>query len=106
LSYGKYDNYWGRSGTLDVIINLLNESRREALMKLLNGETLKTVIDKRMSFRELINGAGDDQFYSLLVQSGYLSLEEDLGNDRWMIKIPGQELMNVWKNFILSIMIR
>jgi hypothetical protein len=106
LSYGKYDNYWGRSGTLDVITNLLNESRREALMKLLNGEMLKTVIDKRMSFRELLNGAGDDQFYSLLVQSGYLTLEEDLGNDRWMVKIPGRELMNVWKNFILSIVIR
>jgi hypothetical protein len=106
LNYGKYDNYWGRSGTLDVIIDLLNDSRREALTKLLNGETLKTVIDKRMSFRELLNGAGDDQFYSLLVQSGYLSLEEDLGNDRWMVKIPGRELMNVWKNFILSIMIR
>ncbi|MDR0963621.1 MAG: ATP-binding protein [Clostridium sp.] len=106
LNYGKYDNYWGRSGTLDVIINLLNDTRREALMKLLNGEMLKTVIDKRMSFRELLSGAGDDQFYSLLVQSGYISLEEDLGNDRWMVKIPGRELMNVWKNFILSIVIR
>ena len=53
--------------------------------------------------KRLTCNAGDEEFYSLLVQAGYLALDEKLpGNGLAMLSIPNKELLIVWRNFILK----
>ena len=51
--------------------------------------------------RELGANPDDAVFYSLLAQSGYLSLECVDGGGYGAVKIPNKELAAVWKDFIL-----
>jgi len=99
---GIYKNYWGRSGTISIILNLLNEERENIIIRLLNGETVSAYVNERISLHELAADPGDGLFYSLLVQSGYLAVEDFDVNNGAIIKIPSKELMTVWKEFILT----
>ena len=100
----KYDCFWGKSGTMDMITRLFNDERKLTMTKLLNGErTAPTAVDDRISLKQLAGGATDKVFYSLLVQAGYLVLDEQLP-DRGgaILTIPNKELLIVWKEFILE----
>ena len=96
--------YWGRSGTMDIITELLDDGRRAMLAKLLSGEEVWVSISDRISLQELFGTASDQAFYSLLVQAGYLALchwtegQSSLAR----LSIPNVELMRVWKDFILE----
>jgi hypothetical protein len=106
LSYIKRNNfgcYWGKSGTLGIIKNLMNNEREEILSKLLNGEQIEVSVDERISLKDLIFSGNNKTFFSLLIQSGYLSLDEKLDYVNGMkVSIPNKELMIVWKDFILE----
>ena len=102
LARGEYDCYWGKSGTLEMIINLLNDHRKLTLTKLLNGEQLKIEMDNRISLQQLSSESGDGAFYSLLAQAGYLSIDEKHLQGTALVSIPNRELVIVWKNFIVN----
>jgi len=104
LARGKLECYWGNSGTMCMIADLLNDNRKASLAKLLNGERVEVGISNRISMSHLSNKTGDQAFFSFLVQSGYLALDEDLTNDATtaVVSIPNTELMVVWKRFILE----
>ena len=100
---GRFDCYWGRSGTLDMIVDLLNNDRRQTIEKLLNSEAVEKVVEKRISLKQLLIDNSDEAFYSLLVQAGYLAAEiMDSARDTAILTIPNTELKLVWKKFILS----
>ena len=107
MSYLKKRNFscfWGKSGTMDIITDLLNDSRRAVLAKLLNGEEVLVSIVNRVSLKDLSGSASDQAFYSLLVQAGYLAYcrpAEGLISAAY-VSIPNVELMLVWKEFILA----
>jgi len=102
LSYKEYDFYWGKSGTLDLIVGLLNDERRLTLIKMLNGEHVDIEVDNRISLEQLDSAVGDEAFYSLLVQAGYLAMVNRRTTGLATVYIPNQELMIVWKNFVLA----
>jgi len=102
LLHKNYSCFWGKSGTLDMIINLLNDRRKLTLVKLLNGELVEVAIDNRISLMQMDSQVGDEAFYSLLVQAGYLALVQWKSTGLATVSIPNQELKMVWKNFILS----
>ena len=104
LSHGEYSCYWGKSGTMDMVADLLNDERRATLAKLLNGEQVSVPIVNRISLRDLSGKSSDQGFYSLLVQSGYLALCTAVsGKDSFAsVSIPNIELQIVWKQFILE----
>ena len=102
LTYNRYDCFWGKSGTLDMIIGLLNDQRKLTLAKLLSGEEVEVEADNRISLKQLESQAGDEAFFSLLIQAGYLALNEWQPKGVAKVSIPNRELMIVWKNFILS----
>ena len=97
-----YDCYWGKSGTLDMIIHLLNDQRRLTLAKLLGGNPVQVQVDNRISLQQLDSQKGDEAFFSLLIQAGYLALNDRQPSGTSTVTIPNKELMIVWKNFILS----
>jgi len=104
LSSLEYECYWGRSGTMDMVAGLLDDSRRATLARLLNGEHVNVPIANRISLRDLSQHSNDQSFYSLLVQAGYLALCTAIsGTDSFAsVSIPNIELQIVWKQFILE----
>ena len=101
LSRGKYDCYWGRSGTMDMIIDMLNEKRKLVLTALLDQQPHEVPMEKYISIKRLLGTSDDKAFYSLLVQAGYLSLIEWRGTSA-IVSIPNKELKYVWRNFIID----
>ena len=104
ISRGEYGCYWGKSGTMDMIRDLLNNDRMETLSKLLNGENVSVSIDDRISLHHFSAQTGEQSFYSFLVQAGYLALVDvyKCTDTTAIVAIPNTELMVVWKNFILK----
>ena len=105
---GKTGNYWGKSGNLDRIVSMLTPQRRRAIVLLLEeGASLEVDITARMSPDRLLAskedklGKTDPDFYSFLVQAGYLALS-DYENDSGTITVPNRELRMVWQKFILN----
>ena len=104
MSYLREDDYrcyWGKSGAMDMIADLLNDSRRALLANLLNGEEVLVSIVDRVSIKDLSGNSSDQAYYSLLVQSGYLAYcrpAEGLTSSAY-VSIPNVELMLVWKDF-------
>ena len=85
-----------------MITNLLTDERKLILTRLLNREKVEVGIDDRISLKQLSN-SDDKAFYSLLVQGGYLSVEEYQENkDIALVSIPNHELLTVWRNFIFG----
>ena len=101
---GKMDCYWGKSGTMDMIVHMLNDSRKSTLARLLNGERVEVEMNDRVSLRQISHDSGDQAFYSMLVQAGYLALEEAVlsRSATATVTIPNIELMIVWKRFIFD----
>lgn len=103
LNQKSYECFWGKSGTLEIITSLINDEQKLVMTELLNGEKVKISISSRFSLKQLLGKPGNKAFYSLLVQAGYLAIEEfDPINDTAYASIPNQELMAVWKNFIFE----
>ena len=99
----RFDNYWGRSGTIDVINNLLSESREKQLGEMLNNNSIYTTLEKRVSLKSFNDKITNSVFYSFVAQAGYLAVERYIPEkDQYELRIPNKELMNVWKEFILS----
>ena len=104
IDRGSFECYWGKSGTMDMIINLLNDKRKATLVKLLNGEKVEVTISSRVSLRNLSGKGSDQAFYCLLVQAGYLALDgvAPVQATSAIVSIPNAELMTVWKEFLLE----
>jgi hypothetical protein len=104
LSLGSLSCFWGKSGTMELIANLMNDSRRETLAKLLNGERAEVTAEKRISLQHLTADSNDQAFYSLLIQCGYLAFDGSVPNkiDFVYVTVPNMELKIVWKEFVLS----
>ena len=100
----QYDCYWGKSGTMDVIRNQINEERRWVLAKLLLGERAEVPMENRVSLCRMAEGTSDEAFYSLLVQGGYLALGEKVPDkfSTYYVSLPNTELMHVWREFVLT----
>ena len=96
--------YWGMSGSMNMAADLLSTDREKTLTGLLNGEQAEVPIVDRISLQHLAANTGDEAFYSLLVQCGYLSLDGRVPNKATeaYVSIPNKELREVWQRFILE----
>jgi len=111
LDENKYKCFWAMSGIMDTIAELINENRRKTITRLLNGEKLCIRLEERISLMDLLHNTSDEDFYSLIVQAGYLSVEQAAGETvsetiRAILSIPNIELILAWKNFILKQVLR
>ena len=107
LEWGVLDNFWGMSGSMEMLIDALDSPRTDAITDLLsNGTEIETAIKKRMSPKQLRSAdINDSTFYSFAVQTGYLTYEFDRRDDLddvYRLRIPNKELMRVWRSFILE----
>jgi hypothetical protein len=94
-----YDNFWGKSGTMKMIQEMLTPARRVVLAQLLNEQYVSVPVNSRISLKELKN---DASFYSLLIQAGYLAISEVIDDENVSVSVPNVELNKAWKEFILT----
>ncbi|GAB6393668.1 MAG: AAA family ATPase [Treponematales bacterium] len=104
---GEINNYWGQSGTINLLGNLLTPDRAfqigEAVKEL--GASFTVEVDPRVSLERLFNGDQDKYYYSMAVQAGYLTYEQDSegpGLKRYRLLVPNRELADVWRYYILT----
>ncbi|MDR1558670.1 MAG: ATP-binding protein [Clostridiales bacterium] len=103
LQTGKYGCYWGNSRLLDMIVDMMNDDRKNTLMELLNGGQKEVIADTRISLKKLWRVRDDRSFYSFLIQGGYLAMDSmDSQKGTVKISIPNKELIQVWSDSILS----
>ena len=62
LTYKRYECFWGKSGTLDAIIGMINDERKPVMAKLLNCETVEVEMDSRISLVGLSADKGSKAF--------------------------------------------
>ena len=106
LDSGRLENYWGQSGTMALLGRFLDTQRMEKLVALfVQGNTVTTALEQRLSYQRLLSGTTDDMYYSLAVQAGYLShdLVSQTGTEEtYQVYLHNEELRSVWKEFVLS----
>jgi hypothetical protein len=105
LDDGTLSNYWGKSGAIDSIKSRLTTERLDTLAELVNGfgeVAVPMSVKDRLSAEDLAGYTADDAFYSLLVQTGYLTYDRTDSQGEYSLSLPNRELVSVWREFILS----
>jgi len=106
LKSGQLENYWGQSGTINLLVDFLDRRRMESLVEMFSsGNKVTTPVERRLSYQRLYSGATDAMYYSLAVQAGYLShdaLPQDGSTWLYQVYLHNEELRRVWSEFILS----
>jgi len=113
LYYGKLDNYWAKSGTLDMLIALVNKRRADGILEMIENRKyfIITELQPRLSLKNIASAnLADSQFYSLAIQAGYLTYDieaEQTGIQSaiYRVYMPNLELQSVWREFILEFVV-
>jgi len=111
LSYLKkerFDNYWGQSGSINLLGRLMTPSRAvqigEAAKEL--GASFVSEVDPRVSLEAFFGNRFDEYYYGVAIQAGYLTFESALEGEtlprKYRIRVPNKELLYVWRSYILS----
>lgn len=103
--------YWvntGKSEILEDVLKASDESISEKLLLLLQGDKLVSKIDLNVVYRLLTEDPGN--IFSLLVVAGYLKVDKKTvqndGSYLCEISIPNKEIAAVYKNEILSHLVK
>ena len=93
--------YWVDTSGNDLINNVLkmrNKNIITALERLFNGEGLKQNLSGTSDLSKILS---DDEIWELLLFSGYLTIEEKIDQDNYILRLPNKEVKSLFrKTFI------
>ncbi|QYR61420.1 AAA family ATPase [Fusobacterium polymorphum] len=93
--------YWVDTSGNDLINNVLkmrNKNIITALERLFNGEGLRQNISGTSDLSKILS---DDEIWELLLFSGYLTIEEKINQDNYILRLPNKEVKSLFrKTFI------
>ena len=93
--------YWVDTSGNDLINNVLkmrNKNIITALERLFNGEGLKQNLSGTSDLSKILS---DDEVWELLLFSGYLTVEEKINQDNYILRLPNKEVKSLFrKTFI------
>ena len=93
--------YWVDTSGNDLINNVLkmrNKNIITALERLFNGEGLKQNLSGTSDLSKILS---DDEIWELLLFSGYLTVEEKINQDNYILRLPNKEVKSLFrKTFI------
>ncbi|WP_336017771.1 AAA family ATPase [Fusobacterium polymorphum] len=93
--------YWVDTSGNDLINNVLkirNKNIITALEKLFNGDGLKQNLSGTSDLSKILS---DDEIWELLLFSGYLTVEEKINQDNYILRLPNKEVKSLFrKTFI------
>ncbi|GAB6393615.1 MAG: AAA family ATPase [Treponematales bacterium] len=109
---GEISNYWGQSGAIDLLGNLLTPDRALRIGKAVKelGTSFVSDVDSRVSLDNFFGNKMDEYYYAVAIQAGYLTFENALPEKtlprKYRIRVPNKELLHVWRSYILSKIVR
>ena len=96
--------YWLNTSSNEVIKKLINKPNNGAarleVEKLIDGQTIKKKINEQLTHSEIDDSV--DNIWSLLYMTGYLTLASELDDDLYALKIPNQEVTQIFKQQVLE----
>lgn len=101
----KPGNYWITSTSSDVLkeyICYLKEDIRQQLQDLVDRKTIEVSINDSMNYDDLKLHDPDD-FFSLLVHTGYLTAVGNPSKNNYIVKIPNEEILNCFESNIKKV---
>jgi hypothetical protein len=102
LKNREFETYWGQSGTIDLIKGALNFERIEQITKAITNGGFYELVNDRLTGEDLNGFKREGSFYSLLVQTGYLTHDKTETSEVFELNTPNVELERVWERFILD----
>ena len=102
ISNQKLEAYWVNTSNNFLIYDLLEKSNRnlfEELEIVFQGKEIQKTLEYSFSFQDMKN---PQEIWQLLVHSGYLKIEKELGNHRYALKIPNQEIYSFFERSFLN----
>ena len=97
----KLGAYWVDTSGNDLINNVLKITTKNiitALERLFNGEGLKQNLSGTSDLSKILS---DDEIWELLLFSGYLTIEEKIDQDNYILRLPNKEVKSLFrKTFI------
>ena len=94
--------YWVDTSGNDLINNVLkmrNKNIITALERLFNGDGLKQNLSGTSDLSKILS---DDEIWELLLFSGYLTVEEKINQDNYILRLPNKEVKELFKDSFLE----
>ena len=91
----KPGNYWNATSSSKILqeyLGYLNKSIRESLQDLVDGKSIEVKINDSMNYDDLKLHDPDD-FFSLLLHTGYLTAVDNPSKNNYLVKIPNKEIL-------------
>lgn len=93
-------SYWINTGSNNLLQELMNGHVKEEFVELVNNASKPIEFNNAVSYRDF--EYDENAIYSYLVQSGYLTAKYVEAPRSYLIKIPNQEIYEVFKNDIIA----
>ncbi|CKG78059.1 Predicted AAA-ATPase [Fusobacterium polymorphum] len=97
--------YWVDTSGNDLINNVLkmrNKNIITALERLFNGDGLKQNLSGTSDLSKILS---DDEIWELLLFSGYLTVEEKINQDNYILRLPNKEVKSLFRKTFIEIYI-
>ena len=98
----KLESYWINTSNNFLVYDLLEKANMnifEELQDVFQGKKIQKTLDNSFNFQDMTN---PQEIWQLLVYSGYLKTEKSLGNHRYDLKIPNQEIQSFFEKSFLN----
>ena len=98
----KIEPYWINTSNNFLVYDLLEKANInifEELQNVFQGKEIQKTIEHSFHFQDMSN---PQEIWQLLVHSGYLKIEKSLGNHRYTLKIPNQEIQSFFEKSFLN----
>lgn len=92
-------NYWsGTSGpeVIDEFLGFLSGDEADRMQTLLDGGTIELAVNDQLTYADIANHKSQD-FWTLLLYTGYLTVSERLGAGRLSVRIPNEEIRHTFQ---------
>ena len=97
LRFKELRDYWVDTSGNDLIKDVLKKITKntiEALERLFNGEGLKQNISGTSDLSKLLS---EDELWELMLFSGYLTVEEKIDQDNYVLRLPNKEVRTLYR---------
>ena len=97
LDFKELRAYWVDTSGNDLIkdvLKIVTKNTIEALERLFNGEGLKQNISGTSDLSKLLS---EDELWELMLFSGYLTVEEKIDQDNYVLRLPNKEVRTLYR---------
>lgn len=96
----KPDNYWIGTSSNDVIdefLGFLTEEDAERMQTLIDGGSIELQINDELNHSDIRRHQSED-FWTLLLFTGYLTIAKHAGYKKYSLRIPNEEIRNTFRS--------